>query len=307
MKNLRLPLALLTLYLVWGSTYLANRLLVMEVPGLLGAGLRCALAGAILVGIALARGRPLPARAAWVAAAKAGTPLVLGGTSLVAVAQQTVSSGLAALVLASIPAQLVLWTWRIEGTRPRAVHLLGCALGAVGVGLLVGAEWSGGGAVALLVVASSGWALGSVLLRSPSLPRDPSLAMGMAIGVGGATSLAVGFALGDRLVVLSPHALGALAWLVLAGSVVGGTVFAWLVRVASAPVAGSYALVNPLVAIGLGVWFGGEHVTGAMVLGGLVVLAGLGLLGVPVVPGVPGVASRVPAPVEPEEEAAAAK
>jgi drug/metabolite transporter (DMT)-like permease len=268
----------LTLYVVWGSTYLANTELVAELPGLLAAGLRCALAGAILVAIGAIRGRSWPDARAWMAAAKAGLPLAHFGTAFVAVAQQTVSSGLAALVLASIPAWLVLWSWVMEGTAPRAVDLAGCALGAAGVGVLVGAEWSAGPAVALLVLASCSWAFGSVLLRSPALPRDPSLALGMAILVGGLAAIGGGLAVGERFAPLSSQGMGALAFLVLAGSVLGGSVFAWLVRSASAPVAGSYALVNPVVAIALGAWLHDEAITGEMVAGGGAILAGLGLM-----------------------------
>jgi len=273
----RVAAALVTLWLVWGSTYLAIRLLVEHAPPFVGAGLRFALAGAVLLVVARLRGRPR-ARG-WVTAAKAGVLLVPLGNALVCVASQYVPSGLVALLMATVPAQLVLFAWAFGGARPTRSAVVGLVLGFVGVGVLAGAQFDGPlWAVGLVVVAASGWSLGSIFLRSSELPEDPSQALGMAVLVGGLGSIGVGFLLGERLEPWPMRTVGAFAYLVVMGSLVAGTVYTWLVRNAPARLAGSYAFMNPVVAVALGFAVLGEPVGGRMLIGAAIILAGVVLL-----------------------------
>lgn len=272
----RLVPALLTLYVVWGSTYLAIRVLVEEVPPWLGAGLRFGIAGVLLLLIARARGVPVPDLKAWFAAAKAGVLLVPAGNALVCVASQHVPSGLAALVMATVPAQLVLWSWALGGPRPSGRALLGVALGFVGVGVLAGSTLGGPPwAVGVLLVAAAGWSVGSLLLRSPDLPRDMGQSLGMAVLFGGLVSAFIGIALGEEPAPVTNQTWLALAWLVVMGTLVGGSVYTWLLRNGEPRVVASYALVNPVVALLLGALVLGEPLGWRVAVGGAVILLGL--------------------------------
>ena len=273
----RLMPALVTLYLLWGSTYLAIRVMVEEIPPLLGAGLRSALAGAVLLGIAWLRGRPAPR--GWARPSLAGLLLIPGGMGLVCVASQYVPSGVAALVMATVPGQLVLWAWALGGPRPSASALVGVVLGLTGVGVLAGASLEGPPwAIGLLLVAAGGWSVGSLLLRHEALPVDPSQGVGMAILVGGLGSMAVSLGLGERMPVPSPRVAAAFGWLVVMGSIVGGSVYAWALRNGPPRLVGTYAFVNPVVAVALGALLLGEPVSWRMAAGGAVVLVGVVLL-----------------------------
>ncbi|MCP4804205.1 MAG: EamA family transporter [Proteobacteria bacterium] len=239
----RLVPALATLYLVWGSTYLAIRVMVEEIPPLLGVGVRFSLAGLVLLGIGWLRGLPRPQ--GWSRAALAGLLMVPAGNGLVCVASQHVPSGLTALVMATVPMQLVVWAWLFGGPRPDARAVVGLVLGFVGVGVLAGASFGGEvWALGLLVIAAAGWSTGSLVL--------PSV-----------------------------HVAGAWIWLLVMGSLVGGSVYAWALRNGPPKLVGTYAFVNPVVAVALGWLLLDEPVTGGMLAGAAVVLVGVILLLLP--------------------------
>ena len=286
----RIVLAFAVVYVVWGSTYLAIRYAVETLPPFLMAGSRFVLAGLILYGWASWRGVPRPTADAWRWAVIVGALFIPLGNGLVVWAEEQVPSALAALIAAGIP----LWVALFErlapgGARLAPARVLGLLVGFGGVVMLL----SGGGvtltggprllAVALASVASS---LGLVLLRRAPLPADSAMSSAMTMLAGGALALGVGVLAGeparfapDRVSVASAAAYG---YLVVFGSVLAFTCFAWLARTVSPSRASTHAYVNPVVALMLGAWLGGEHIgpralaATPLILLGLVLVLGNG-------------------------------
>lgn len=275
------------IYLLWGSTFLAIRYAVEAVPPFVTIAVRC-IAGALVLYLwLLARGRLAPAgRRQWLAAAVAGALLFVGGHAALAWAEQRVPSGRAALLLATIP----LWLAVLEAVRRRALPappvLAGLVLGTAGVALLGGAGGESGSATAadhlLLVGAALAWAVGSLVARQglSALPALQSTAMQLAVGgvLVTAASLAAGELSGWSPALVPPRAAGALAYLVVGGTVVGFAAYTWLLRVASPEAVGTYGFVNPIVALALAWWSGDETasvltgVAAALVLGAVLLI-----------------------------------
>lgn len=269
--------ALLAVYVIWGSTYYAMRIALEGIPPLLMGGVRFVLAGLALYAWARARGAPAPTWPEWRASMPIGFLLLTVGNGGVALAEgQQVSSSLAALVVATMPLWAVLFASAV-GERPSRSEAAGLLLGLVGVALLqAGGDLRGHGFGALfLLVAPVAWALGSVWSRRLSLPKGPmSAAVQMLIG--GVFMLAFSVGLGEHLTAFpSARSLGALLYLMIFGSIVAFTAYGFLLRNASSGVATSYAYVNPVVALGLGVVFGGEKIAWLTVVGAGVVLLGV--------------------------------
>src|SRR5690349_10009174 len=220
---MKLAAALVTVYVVWGSTYLAIVVAERTMPPLLMLSVRFAVAGALLLVWSLRRSAARPTRREWVGAAIVGALLLVVDTGMLALAEKRVATGVAALLIASVPLFMAIIERVAFGTRIRGRAALGIATGLVGVGLLAGA---GGtvdplGAVALLVAALA-WAGGSAYARVAPLPRSPVLAAamqmlcaGVMLGVAGAGSGELGHV---HLEAVSPASLGALAYLVVFGS-----------------------------------------------------------------------------------------
>ena len=280
--------ALATVYVVWGSTYLAIRVLVESAPPLLGMGTRFLVAGVVLAGLLAARrgARTLRVRPRQLAAAGVvGGLLLLGGNGLVAVAEQTVPSGLAALLVAATPLWLVCLRLT-AGDRPRRLSLAGVLLGFVGVALLA-RPGSGGGDVAtwgllMILAASACWALGSFLSARLPLPADPLVATTYEMLLGGGLQLVLGAAVGE-LRGFDPGAVSGRSWvawgyLVVVGSLVAFSAYVWLLGNAPISLTATYAYVNPVVAVLLGALLLDEAVTAAIVAGGAVVVAGVALV-----------------------------
>jgi drug/metabolite transporter (DMT)-like permease len=280
---MKLAAALVTVYVVWGSTYLAIAVAERTMPPLLMLSVRFAVAGALLFGWTLRRGVARPSRSEWVGAAVVGGLLLVVDTGLLALAEKRVATGLAALLIASVPLFMAIVERAAFRTRIRGRAALGIGTGLVGVGLLAGA---GGavdplGAVALLVAALA-WAGGSVYARVAPLPRSPVLAAamqmlcaGMMLGIAGAGSGELGRV---HLAAVSPASLGALAYLVVFGSLLAFTAYGWLLKHASTPVLSTYAYVNPAVAVFLGWLFAGERLGSRELVSGFVVLTSVMLL-----------------------------
>ena len=272
-------LTLLAVYLVWGSTYLAMRVALQGFPPFIMAGVRFVVAGTALFLYLRARGAPLPARRPSAAAVLVGALLLVGGNGGVALAEQHVASGLAALGVATVPLWAVLFggLWR---QWPRRLEWGGLALGFSGIVLLNlqgDLRANPAGALALLVAAGS-WALGSVWSQHLSLPAG---AMGTAVEMlgGGVLLLLCGVLFGERLSgAPSGAAMGALLYLIVFGSLVAFSSYGYLLRHVPPPLATSYAYVNPLVAVGLGAALAGERVTPVELLAMPVILAGVGLV-----------------------------
>lgn len=272
------PLALAAVYLLWGSTYLAIRVALRSFPPLVLGSVRFLLAGLVLVGVGLLRGHERPDRLQVGRAAVTGLLLLGLGNGLVCYAEQRVSSGVASVAVASMPLFATLFG-ALYRELPRRREALGLLVGFLGVVLLnFGAELRGSpeGAAALLGAAAS-WAWGSVWSKRRTLPAGEFNVGVQALAAGGALALASGFA-GQRLPAHpSAEALAALAWLLLAGSLLGFTAYVYLLRTVRPALATSYAYVNPPVAVLLGASLAGEPVRLVDLAGMAVILLGVGL------------------------------
>jgi drug/metabolite transporter (DMT)-like permease len=261
---------------VWGSTYLATRVALEGFPPFLLGAARFLAAGAVLVAYGRARGQPLPTRAEWLGALATGTLFFGVGNGFVNMAERSVSSGMAAVLVATMP----LWTTvcaRLFGQRVARDEALGVVLGLTGVGVLhAGGDLRGsaGGAV-LGLLAPLGWALGT--LASTRLPgASGTMRSGAQMLAGGAVMLAASAALGERMSgPPSARAIGAVAYLCVFGSLGAFSAFSYLLSHTRPTFATSYAYVNPLIAVALGVALANEPFGLASAAGSLVILASL--------------------------------
>ncbi len=264
-------------YVVWGSTYLAIAYVVDTVPPLVGMGLRFGTASLLLLAyVAARRGRAAlrVTRRQVRSAAAIGLLLLLGGNGLVAVAESAeLPSGLTALLVAVIPVWVVLLRW-LADDRPSARTVGGVTLGFVGltVLLLPGARPDdvAGLAVATVVVGSLLWSIGTFTATRAELPKDALMTTTLEMAAGSAGLLLVGTLRGERLDVaaVSPASWLALGYLVVFGSLVAFTAYAWLLGVAPVSQVSTYAYVNPVVAVALGAVLRDEHVTSLTLVGG---------------------------------------
>ena len=280
--------ALGTVYVVWGSTYLAIRVVVETTPPLLAMGARFLLAGLLLAGFLAARRGPRALRvrpAALLGTAVVGLLLLLGGNGGVAVAEQTVPSGLTALLIAATPLWLVCLRTAARD-RPRPLSLLGTAIGFVGIAVLVrpgavGADVQTWGLLTVVAAAGS-WAVGSFLASRLTLPADAFVATAWEMVLGGLGLLAAGALVGEldgfTLDEIAGAAWAWLAYLVVIGSIVAFSAYVWLLSHAPISLTATYAYVNPVVAVVLGALVLDEPVTAAVLAGGAVVVLGVGLV-----------------------------
>lgn len=258
---LAIALALMAVYLVWGSTYLAIRFaLEGGYPPLLMAGIRFIAAGGLMYAALRLRGVPAPTRAQWPNVLAMGLLLLGLGNGLVCIAEQSVSSGLAAVAVASAPIWIALFAV-IRGDRPSRIEWAGLAVGFAGVlWLNAGSSLTATptGLIALLI-APLAWAFGSVWSRGRDLP-SPFMAAAAQMLAGGVIILAAGLLVGERFTEL-PTLKGTLsvAYLTSFGSIIGFTAYVWLLHNVRPTLAGSYAYVNPAIAVLLGAWLANER------------------------------------------------
>jgi len=283
----KVAIALATVYVVWGSTYLAIAVADRTLPPLLMLAVRFGVAGALLYGWSWWRGdvrRTRPGRREWTAAAIVGALLLFVETGAVAWAEQRVASGLTALLVASVPLFSALLDRTVFGVRLSLGALAGIAIGLFGVVLLVGpsAHIDPLGAAVLLAGAFA-WAAGSAYARVAPLPRASFLSTAMQMLCGAALLAIAGVASGElgqvHLAAVSAESVGAFAYLIVIGSIVAYTAYGWLLQSgASSVVVSTYAYVNPAIAVGLGWLFAGEGVNGREIAAGAVILASVGML-----------------------------
>lgn len=280
-------------YVIWGSTYLGIRFALESLPPLLMAGTRYTLAGALLYGTMRLRGAPRPPLRNWGVALLIGVCLLTFGNGGVTVGEQYIPSGLAALLVATVPMLLALLGWAsgVSG-RPTPLAALGLGLGLAGVYLLARASAGAGSAVAqpghealgigCVLVAALVWAIGSLYGKKHRAADSPFLAGGMQMLCGGLVMVALGLARGEAqhldLAAVSAKSWWAYAYLVTFGSLVAFTAYVWLLQAVAPALAGTYAFVNPVVAVGLGWAFGGERLSWPMLGGGALVVVAVGLL-----------------------------
>lgn len=283
----KLILAFATVYLVWGSTYLAIRYAIETMPPFLMASARFVVAGVLLMGWALLRGAGRPTLAQWRSTAVVGTLLLLGGNGGVVWAEQFVPSGLAALLVATVPLWMVLIDALAPGGKFPGLRVwIGIALGLVGVAILARPEGGPGvassmyfyGALAL-IGASLSWSIGSVYARRAKLPPSPLLATGMEMLSGGVAlglfSLVLGEPRSFDLQAVSAKSWFALLYLLILGSIVGYSAYIYLLHATTPALASTYAYVNPVIAVGLGWAIAGEPVSARTLVAAAIILVGV--------------------------------
>ncbi len=263
-------LALLALYIVWGSTYLGIKFTIETIPPFLQAGIRFLISGFILVSWQRLAGKDLPTRKQWRSTAIIGALLLLGGNGLVSWAEQFIPSGIAALVIASSPMFLVIGeAVRPNGVKPNWQGVVGLLIGFVGIFILIGpAEISGNASkldpfgVAALLFACLFWATGSMVSKSVDLPKSSLMNTGAQMLMGGAALVVVSLVTGEvngwDVSAVSSRSLYGLLYLILVGSLIGFASYGWLLQNAPISLVSTYAYVNPIVAVFLGTWFANE-------------------------------------------------
>lgn len=282
----KIAAAFAAVYVIWGSTYLGIRFAIETIPPFLMAGTRFLIAGAMLYGWARMGGAPRPRRVHWRSAAIIGALLLLGGNGGVTWGEQHIASGLAALLVATVPIWIAALDWlRPGGTRPDAPVIAGLLLGFAGIVLLVGpGNLAGGGGSSLLgslvvVGAAFTWALGSLYSKRAPLPGDALQGIGMEMLMGGALLWVAGTLTGEwgqlNLGAISLRSGLALAYLTLFGSLVGFTAYVWLLRTVPPAQAATYAYVNPVVAVFLGWALAGEALTPLTLAAAAIIIAGV--------------------------------
>ena len=286
----RIWAALIVVYIVWGSTYLAIRFAVESMPPFLMAGVRFLIAGVILFVWRRLTGDIRPLKIEWRSAAIVGGLLLIGGNGNVVWAEQHVASGIAALIVGSAP----LWMVAIDAIRPggKKANLqtwAGVIIGFIGILVLINPlamlrnpqQVNTLGILSLLLGAFL-WALGSLYSRNATLPSSPLLGTGMEMLVGGVGLFILGTFTGEwaqvNLSTISARSIWGLLYLIIFGSLVGYSAYTWLLRNAPTPLVSTYAYVNPMVAILLGAIFAGETLTPRIVIAALIVVSSVALI-----------------------------
>jgi drug/metabolite transporter (DMT)-like permease len=275
-NRLKIVIALLAVYVLWGATFLAMRIGLEGFPPFTLAGVRYLVTGLLMYLVLRLRGVPSPEPPQWKGAFIVGGLLLLGGNGCVVFAEQWVPSGLAALAIATVPLWTVLFSG-IWGGRPSGREWAGLALGFVGVVLLNldgGFRSNPAGAFALIFAAAS-WAFGSAWSRRLALPSGLMASAAEMIG-GGVLLLITGFLTGERIVAMpGPRPIVALLYLMVCGSFVGFSAYVYLLGKVRPSLATSYAYVNPVVAVGLGIGLAGEKVSEKGFAAMAVIIAGV--------------------------------
>jgi drug/metabolite transporter (DMT)-like permease len=276
-------LAFAIIYFVWGATFFAIRIGVREMPPLLFAAIRFLTAGAILTGWMAARGEPLPNRRQWMSIGLLAFLIFLVDYGLLFWAEQRVPSGIAAVMLAIIPAFIAVAEILLLRTQRLTARLsLALLIGICGVGVLLsrsldlgGAAIDTRGAIALLVGAI-GWSVASVLTKKIPLPTSKAQSSGLQMLLGGVMLTITAASLGEfrnfHAASISVHAWLALGYLIFFGSIIGFTAYVWLIHNESPTKVGTYAYVNPVVAVLIGYFAGGEALGLRTILGTLCIL-----------------------------------
>ena len=275
-------LALATVYLVWGSTYLAIRVTDRTMPPLLMSSVRFLIAGVALYAFA-SRGRARPTRGEWIAAAIVGAALLLIGNGGVAWAETKLDSGFAALIVAIIPLYVALFDRLFFGRRLSTPAVVGLVIGFAGVALLVRPGGGNNVGVALILVATtSAWAAGSLYARGAKLPSSPLLSASMQMLAAGVFLGIAGLVGGEANDIHRDSFAGkpliAFAYLVLVGSLIAFSAYAWLLKNVRISIVATYAFVNPVVAVALGTVFLNETIGWATVVAGAAIVLAVVLI-----------------------------
>ena len=281
--------AFAALYLIWGSTYLAILFAIQSIPPFLMAGARFLLAGLIMFAIARTQGPLRSTSAEWRTALIVGACLLLGGNGGVTLSEKFIESGLASLIVATVPIYITLLGW-LSGMTPRPAPIVwvGLAGGFLGVAILLGPalRFSGSGrpaiGMSILLLSSFIWSAGSLYSRTVKHAASPFLGAAQQMFCGGLLLMLVGSFVGEprnfhpgNITALS---LGAFAYLVLIGAIVGYTAYFWLLRHCDPAKVATYAYVNPIVAVLLGALFAHETVTLRTLLAAALIIGSVALI-----------------------------
>ena len=280
--------AFASIYLVWGSTYLAIRYVVETMPPFVMAGTRFLISGILLFAWSRWRGARRPTAVHWRNATIAGAFLLLGGNGGVVWAQQTVPSGLTALLVSILPFWLVIIEWaRPPRRRPSMAVLIGLVVGFLGIVVLVGPAGIGGNGVSILgatvlILASLSWAIGSFWSRDADMPESGLLTTGMEMLGGGLLLFLAGVVTGE-LTNFDVRAVSTASWvgwiyLIVFGSLIGFTSYIWLLDKVSPARLGTYAYVNPIVAVILGWAIAGETLSVRTGIAAAIVICAVALI-----------------------------
>ncbi len=287
--KIRIAVAMLAIYLVWGSTYLAIRFAVETIPPFIMAGTRYLIPGLLLVVWRRLAGDPAPTRRQWIAGIIVGLFLLLGGNGLVSWAEQRVDSGVAALIIGTSPIWMVVFDAVLSRIQPRWQVIVGLVTGFGGILLLIGPESLFGQhprydllGIGILMLAALLWAIGSIYSRDANLPRSPLLGTGMEMLGGSAGLYLASLVTGEwktfNAAAVSQHSLLGLLYLIVLGTLVGFVAYTWLLRNAPISLVSTYAYVNPLVAILLGNWLAQESLNwevglaAAIIIGSVIII-----------------------------------
>lgn len=282
--------ALIALYIVWGSTYLAIRFAVQTIPPFLMAGSRFLISGVLLYIWRRRAGDAVPTPGQWRSAAIIGVLLLLGGNGIVSWAEQHVASGIAALMVASIPLWIaVLDALRPGGTRPDWKIVLGLLIGFGGIVLLVTSSTGltpGDGRDALglaaLLLAALIWSIGSIYAQNADMPASSLMGTAVEMLAGAGGLLVAGTLTGEwsqlHLGSISRASILGLLYLIAFGSLVGFVSYSWLLRNAPLSLVSTYAYVNPVVAVFVGAWLGNEIINGRIIVSALVIIGSVAVI-----------------------------
>ena len=309
--------ALLIVYVVWGSTYLGIAIMIETLPPLLAAGFRYATAGLLMLGALVAHARlwrgaaPLerPTAAHWRSAFIVGTLLLLGGNGGVVLAELYIPSGIAAVLIAAMPIWLALFDSILTKRRPSRLVVGGLVAGIVGVGLLIAPfdeiDRINPIGIGLCLIAEISWAAGSIYARRAPLPRSALLGTGLEMLAGGLVLMLAGGLLGEigraNVEEFCIRSLVAVGYLIVFGSIVAFTAYTWLLANVPVSTVGTYAYVNPIVAMALGAVILREPITARTLIASAIIIGAVVAMvsGRPRETEEPGPAPEV-APLEPD-------
>jgi len=288
-RKIQIVSAFAALYLIWGSTYLGILFAIQSIPPFLMAGARFLLAGLVMFAIARTQGPLRSTWAEWRTSLIVGACLLLGGNGGVTLSEKFIESGLASLIVATVPIYITLLGW-LSGMTPRPAPIVwvGLAGGFLGVAILLGPalRFSGSGrpaiGMSILLLSSFIWSAGSLYSRTVKHAASPFLGAAQQMFCGGLLLMLVGLFAGElkkfhpgNITTLS---LGAFAYLVLIGAIVGYTAYFWLLRHCDPAKVATYAYVNPIVAVLLGALFAHEAVTLRTLLAAALIIGSVALI-----------------------------
>jgi len=290
-RKIKILIAFAAVYIIWGSTYLAILFAIRSIPPFLMAGARFFLAGLIMFAIARTQGPLRSTWSEWRTSVIVGACLLLGGNGGVTISEKFIESGLASLIVATVPIYITLLGWLVGMTpRPKPIVWLGLAGGFLGVVMLLGPalRFSGGGnshsaiGMSILLVGSFLWSAGSLYSRTAKHTASPFFAATQQMFCGGILLMLVGFFVGEakrfRFENITLLSSSAFVYLVLIGAIVGYTAYFWLLRHCDPAKVATYAYVNPIVAVLLGAVFAHEPVTLRMLLAAILIIGSVALI-----------------------------